>query len=52
MEWGYVKDQGNIIVFFDGGSDWREAFSAENRTSETLKVYLGQILARFGISKT
>ena len=47
MDWGYVKDQGNVfvIVLF-------LAFHARNRTSETLKVYLSQIFARFGIPKT
>ena len=30
MEWGYVKDQGNILVIVDAGSGWIEAFSAGN----------------------
>ena len=51
MDWGYVKDQGNILVIVDAGSDWIEAFTAGNRTSETVEVYLGQIFARFGIPK-
>ena len=52
MDWGYVKDQGNILVIVDAGSGWMEAFPAGNRTSETVKIYLSQISARFGIPKT
>ena len=52
MDWGYVKDQGNILVIVDSGSGWIEAFHEENRTSETVKIYLSQIFARFGIPKT
>ena len=52
IDWGYAKDQGNIIVIVDAVSGWMEAFPAGNRTSETVKVYLNQIFARFGISKT
>ena len=33
MDWCYVKDQGNILVIVDAGSDWIEAFPAGNRTS-------------------
>ena len=32
MDWGYVKDQGNILVIVDAGSGWIEAFPAVNRT--------------------
>ena len=52
MDWDYVKDQGNILVIVDAGSGWIEAFPAGNRTSETVKIYLSQIFARFGIPKT
>ena len=52
MDWGYVKDQGNILVIVDAGSCWIEAFPAGNRTSETVKIYLSQIFARCGIPKT
>ena len=52
MDWGYVKDQGNILVIFDAGSSWMEAFPAGNRISETVKIYLSQIFAKFGIPKT
>ena len=52
MDWGYVKDQSNILVIVDAGSGWIEAFPAGNRTSETVKIYLSQIFARFGIPKT
>ena len=52
MDWGYVKDHGNILVIVDAGSGWIEAFPAGNRTSETVKIYLSQIFARFGIPKT
>ena len=52
MDWGYVKEQGNILVIVDAGSGSIEAFPAGNRTSETLKIYLSQIFARFGIPKT
>ena len=52
MDWGYVKDQGNILVIVDAGSGWIEAFPAGNRTSETVETYLSQIVARLGIPKT
>ena len=52
MDWGYVKDQGNILVIVNAGSGWIEAFPAGNRTSQTVKVYLSQIFARFGIPRT
>ena len=51
MDWGYVKDQGNILVIIDAGSGWIEAFPVGNRTSETVKIYLSQIFASFGIPK-
>ena len=51
-DWGYVKDQGNIVVIVDAGSRWIEAFPKGNRTSQTVKVYLSQIFARFGIPRT
>ena len=51
MDWGYVKDQGNILVIVDAGLGWIEAFTAGNRTSQTVKVYLSQIFARFGIPR-
>ena len=52
MNWGYVKDHGNILVIIDAGSGWIEAFPAGNRTSETVKICLSRIFARFGIPKT
>ena len=52
MDWGYVKDQGNILVIVDAGSGWIEAFSAGNRSSQTEKVYLSQIIARFETPRT
>ena len=52
MDWGNIKDNGNILVILDAGSGWIEVFPAGNRTSETVKVYLSQIFARFGIPKT
>ena len=48
MDWGYDKDQGIILVIVDAGSGWIEAFPAGNRTSQTVKVHLSQIFARFG----
>ena len=51
MDWVYVKDQGNILVSVEAGFGWIEAFPAGNRTSETVKVYLSQIFARFEILK-
>ena len=51
MDWGYVKDQGNILVIVDAGSGWIEAFPARNRTSQTVKVHLSQIFARFWITR-
>ena len=51
MDWGYVKDQGNIFVIVDAGSGWIEAFPAGNRTSQTVKVHLSQLFARFGIPR-
>ena len=38
MDWGYVKDQGNILVIVDACCGWIEALPAENRTSETVKI--------------
>ena len=52
MDWGFVKDQGNILVIVVAVSGWIEAFPAGNRTSETVKIYLSQIFARIGIPKT
>ena len=52
MDWGYVQDQGNILVIVDASSGWIEAFPIRNRTSKTVKAYLSQIFARFGITKT
>ena len=51
MDLDHVKDQGNILVIVDAVSGWIEAFPAGNRTSETVKIYLSQIFARFGIPK-
>ena len=52
MDCGYVKEQCNILVTVDAGYDWIEALPAGNRTSETVELYLSQIFARFGITKT
>ena len=52
MDWGYVKDQSNILVIVDAGSGWIEAFPAGKRTSEAVKIYLRQIFAKLGIPKT
>ena len=52
MDWGYVMDQGKILVIFDAGSGWIDVFQAGNRTSKTVKLYLSQILTKFGIPKT
>ena len=52
MDWDYVKDQGSMLVIVDAGSGWREVFPARIRTSETVKIYLSQIFARFGKRKT
>ena len=51
MDCGYVKDQGNILVIVDEGSGWIESFPSGNRTSQTVKVHLSQIFARFGIPR-
>ena len=51
MYWGYVTDQGSILVIVDAGLDWIEAFPAGNRTSQIVKVHLSQIVARFGIPR-
>ena len=48
----HVKVQGNFLVIVDAGSDSIEVFPTGNRTSETVKIYLSQIFARFGIQKT
>ena len=42
VDWGYVKDQGNILMIVDAGSSWIEACPAGNRTSQTVKVHLSQ----------
>ena len=51
MDWGYVKDQGNILEIGDSGSGWIQAVPAGNKTSQTVKVHLSQIFARFGIQR-
>ena len=48
MDWGYVKDQVNILEIVDAGSGWIEAFPAGNRTSQTVNVHLSQIFANLG----
>ena len=52
MNWGYVEDQGNILVIVDAGSGVIKTFHVRNRTSETVKVCISQIFAMFGIPKT
>ena len=49
MYWGYVKDQGKILVIVEAGSGWIEAFPAGNRNSQTVNGRLSQIFAKFGI---
>ena len=49
MDWGYVRDQGNILVIVEAVSGWTEAFLAGNRTSQTVKKHLSQIFAKYGI---
>ena len=51
MDWGSVKDQGNILLNVDEGSGWIEAFTAGNRISETFKLYHSQIFIKFGMPK-
>ena len=51
MDWGYVKGQDKIKVIVDAGSGWIEAFPAGNGTSQTVKVHLSQIFARFRIPR-
>ena len=51
MDWGYIEDQGNILVIVDAGSCLIEAFPAGKRTSQTVKVHLNQIFARFGMPR-
>ena len=38
-----------FYLFVDSGSDWVEVFPVVDETSETVKVYLSQLFARFGI---
>ena len=52
VDWDYVKDHDNILVIVMAGSGLIEDFTAGNRSSETVKVYLNQIFATFGIPKT
>ena len=51
MDWGYVKDQGNILVIVEAGSSWIEAFPAGKGTSQTVKVHLSQIFAKYEIPR-
>ena len=51
-DWGYDKDQRNILTIVGAGSGWIEALPAGKRTSETVKTYLSQIFAILGIPKT
>ena len=43
MDWGYVKDQGNILVIVDARSGWIEALPVGKRNSQTVKVYFCKI---------
>ena len=52
MDYGYIKDQGIILVIIDARSGWVEAFPAGNKTSQTVKVYLSHISGKFGIPQT
>ena len=52
VELDYVKDQGNIFVIVDAGPGWIEAFPGLKTISETVKEYLSQIFARFGVPRT
>ena len=49
MDWGYVRNHGKILVIVDAVSGWIEAFPAGNRTSQTVKARLSQIIAKFDI---
>ena len=51
MDWGYVKNQGNVLVIVEAGSGWIEVFPSGNRTLETFKTYHNQIFAKFGIQE-
>ena len=51
MDWGYVKNQFNILVIVDTGSGWIESLPARNGTSETVKIYLSQIFLKFEIPR-
>ena len=51
MDWGYVKNQGNVLVIVERGSGWLEVFPSGNRTLETVKTYHNQIFARVGTPK-
>ena len=52
MDCDYVRDQSNDLYFVDAGSSWTEALPARNSTTETVKVSLCQIFARFEIPET
>ena len=50
-DWGYAMDQGNTLVILDAGSGWIQAFLVGNGTSQTVKLHLSQIFARFEIPR-
>ena len=52
MNWGYFKDQGDILVIVEAGLGWMEAFPAGYRTLQTMKVYVSPIFSRLGVPKT
>ena len=40
MDWGYVKDHGNILVIVDADSDWIEVLPREKGHQKQLKCIL------------
>ena len=44
LDWGYVKNQGNILIIVDAVSGWINFSPLENRTYEKVKVYFNKSL--------
>ena len=43
IDWAYIKDQGNILIIVDAGTDWIEAFPCTDRSSLNVIKFLSAI---------
>ncbi len=49
MDFGYIKDVGNLLVIVDAASGWIEAFICKDRSSQSVIRCLRTIFCRFGV---